>query len=93
MFAAARSALGDPEPRSILHVGDDWAADVVGASAVGWRTAWLTTRPDGSPLPASERDGSLDPDLELTSLGALEGRLADPPRDARASAQDRAVAG
>jgi FMN phosphatase YigB (HAD superfamily) len=93
MFEAARSALGDPEPRSILHVGDDWAADVVGASAVGWRTAWLTTRPDGSPLPASERDGSLDPDLELTSLGALEGRLADPPRAARAGAQDRAVAG
>ena len=93
MFEAARSALGDPEPRSILHVGDDWAADVVGASAVGWRTAWLTTRPDGSPLPVSERDGSLDPDLELTSLGALEGRLADPPRAARAGAQDRAVAG
>ena len=76
IFEAARSALGAPDPGSILHVGDDWAADVVGARAAGWRTAWLTTRPEESPLPASDRDGSPDPDLELASLDELEAHLA-----------------
>lgn len=75
IFEAARSALGDPEPGSILHVGDDWAADIAGAGALGWRTAWLTVRPDGSPLPASERGGTLEPDLELASLAELEDHL------------------
>jgi putative hydrolase of the HAD superfamily len=75
IFKAARAALGSPEPGAILHVGDDWAADVVGASAMGWQTAWLTTRPAGSPLPESERDGSVDPDLELASLSELEAHL------------------
>jgi len=76
IFEAARSAMGNPEPGSILHVGDDWAADVVGANAMGWRTARLMTRPVGSPLPDSERDGSVDPDLELASLDELEAHLA-----------------
>ncbi|HEY8988077.1 MAG TPA: HAD hydrolase-like protein, partial [Candidatus Limnocylindrales bacterium] len=56
-------------------VGDDWAADIVGASAAGWRTAWLTERPPDTPLPTSERDESVRPDLELTGLGELESRL------------------
>jgi len=93
IFEAARSALGDPEPRSILHVGDDWAADIVGASAVGWRTAWLASRPAESPLPASDRDGSFDPDLELASVGELEAHLSTRPRSGRQpSERDRAVA-
>jgi FMN phosphatase YigB (HAD superfamily) len=75
IFAAARRELGDPEPGAILHVGDDWAADVVGAWAAGWRTAWLAERPPDTPLPTSERDGSVQPDLELTALGELESRL------------------
>lgn len=79
IFAAARAALGSPDPASILHVGDDWAADIAGASAVGWRTAWLTTRPDDSPLPASERDGTIDPDLVIESLGELEAHLPTIP--------------
>jgi HAD superfamily hydrolase (TIGR01549 family) len=83
IFDAARSALGDPDPGSILHVGDDWAADIAGASSVGWRTAWLSSRPDGSPLPLSERDGSTEPDIELSSITDLEGRLdAAAPRSA-----------
>ena len=45
IFAAARDALGDPVPSEILHVGDDWAADVVGAKRAGWRAAWLASRP------------------------------------------------
>ena len=93
IFEAARSALGNPDPGSILHVGDDWAADIVGASAVGWRTAWLAARPDESPLPTSDRDGSLDPDLELASLDELEAHLAKPLRLAdKPSERDQAVA-
>jgi putative hydrolase of the HAD superfamily len=77
IFEAARIALGMPEPGSILHVGDDWAADVAGAHAVGWRTAWLTTRPEESPLPSSERDDdSFEPDLVLGSIAELEAHLA-----------------
>jgi HAD superfamily hydrolase (TIGR01509 family) len=76
IFAAARSALGDLEPAAILHVGDDWAADVAGAAAVGWRTAWLAGRPADTPLPTSERDDRIRPDLELSSLAELEDRLA-----------------
>jgi FMN phosphatase YigB (HAD superfamily) len=71
IFAAARQALGDPEPGSILHVGDDWAADVVGAKRAGWRAAFLSDRPPDSPLPGSERDETVAADLELDRLGDL----------------------
>ncbi len=43
--AARARGMAPPLPGTILHVGDDWAADVVGASRVGWRAAWLRTRP------------------------------------------------
>jgi HAD superfamily hydrolase (TIGR01509 family) len=75
IFAAARAALGDPDPASILHVGDDWAADVVGAKQAGWRAAWLRDRPLDSPLPGSVRDDSVVPDLELNRLAELEEAL------------------
>jgi HAD superfamily hydrolase (TIGR01509 family) len=77
IFAAARLALGDPEPSAILHVGDDWAADVVGAREAGWRTAYLLGRPRDSPLPGSERDDdpALLPDLELAELDDIEAGL------------------
>ena len=65
MFAAARAALGDPDPAAILHVGDDWAADVAGAAAAGWRTAWVTRRPADTPLPTSEREPGAAADLEI----------------------------
>ncbi len=76
IFAAAREALGGPPPDRILHVGDDWAADVVGAKAAGWRVAYLLARPADSPLPLSERVDGPAPDLELASLDDLEGALA-----------------
>jgi len=75
IFAAAREALGAPLPERILHVGDDWAADVVGAKRAGWRAAWLANRPGDSPLPGSERDGSVEPDAVLLSLGELEAAI------------------
>jgi len=80
IFAATRTALGDLDPGAILHVGDDWAADVAGAAAAGWRTAWLAERPADTPLPTSERDDRVRPDLELASLDELEGRLAPATR-------------
>lgn len=75
IFAAARSALGDPEPGSILHVGDDWAADVLGAVAVGWRVAWVRDRPADSPLPSSVPDASVEPEFVLASVADLERAL------------------
>ncbi len=71
IFAAARDALGSPAPSRILHVGDDWAADVVGAKRAGWRAAWLANRPPDSPLPGSERDDSVEADAVLASLDDL----------------------
>jgi FMN phosphatase YigB (HAD superfamily) len=76
IFEAARAALGDPDPATILHVGDDWAADVVGAKRAGWRAAWLAERPADSPLPGSVRDDAVTADLELARLEELEAGLA-----------------
>ena len=75
IFETARSALGGPATASMLHVGDDWAADIVGAARMGWRTAWIRERPAGTPLPTSAPDDSVHPDLELASVHELEGRL------------------
>ena len=78
IFRAAEAALGLPGGGSaILHVGDDWAADVVGASQAGWRTAYLRNRQVDSPLPTSEPgDGlvsgiAVTPDLEIDELAEL----------------------
>ena len=56
IFRAAQAALGLEEQAGaqILHVGDDWAADVVGAANAGWRTAYLRNRQEDTPLPTSE---------------------------------------
>jgi putative hydrolase of the HAD superfamily len=81
IFRAAESALGlDGTDRArILHVGDDWAADVVGAHGAGWRTAYLAARPEDSPLPSSVADGSVVADLEVSSLDALAASLGTAP--------------
>lgn len=76
IFAAARSALGDPAPASILHVGDDWAADVVGAKQAGWRACYLAVRPADSPLPGSERDDAVVADLEVHALAHVPAAIA-----------------
>lgn len=75
IFHAAREALGGPDPSSVLHVGDDWAADVVGAKGVGWRAAYLRDRPGDSPLPGSEPDASVEADAVLDRLGDLDAAL------------------
>jgi HAD superfamily hydrolase (TIGR01509 family) len=71
IFAAALDALGGPPADRVLHVGDDWAADVVGAKGAGWRAAYLDARPHDSPLPASDRDATVVADLELSRLDEL----------------------
>jgi FMN phosphatase YigB (HAD superfamily) len=75
MFRAAEAQLGGIEPGAILHVGDDWIGDVVGAKRAGWRAAYLHARPQGSPLPLSVRDEQVEADLELDRLTDLEARL------------------
>jgi len=82
IFTAAHAALGGPPVDTILHVGDDWAADVVGANSAGWRTAYVRSRPVDTPLPTSRRDASIVPDVEVTSIADLEAgidRLGLPP--------------
>jgi HAD superfamily hydrolase (TIGR01509 family) len=75
MFAATEAALG-MEPGVILHVGDDWTADIVGARRAGWLAAYLTSRPADSPLPASTPNDEVQPDLVLDRLADLEAFLA-----------------
>jgi FMN phosphatase YigB (HAD superfamily) len=80
IFRAAEAALapaGAPPlaPDTILHVGDDWAADVLGGSRAGWRVAWLRARPADSPLPGSEPDGTAEPDFVIDRLADLEAAL------------------
>ena len=83
IFRAAEAALGlggDAGGR-ILHVGDDWAADVVGAANAGWRTAYLRNRQEDTPLPTSEPGDDLvggarvTPDLVIDELADLDQHL------------------
>lgn len=80
IFEHARSAL-DVDAASLLHVGDDWAADIVGALGAGWRAAYLIDHQADTPLPTSARSGHATPDLELHRLADVDDGLADPPRE------------
>ncbi|MEU9290066.1 HAD family hydrolase [Streptomyces sp. NPDC048275] len=53
-FAAVEHASG-LGPGQLLHVGDSLRADVAGAAAAGWHTAWLDRRMAGGPLMTSAR--------------------------------------
>ena len=78
IFAAAASALALP-PGQLLHVGDDWAADVVGGRSAGWHVAYLRGHQGDTPLPTSERGhAGAEPDLELDDLGELLAALEQP---------------
>lgn len=59
-------------PDRILHVGDDWAADVVGASRAGWHVAYLRDRQADTPLPTSSPEPDVVPDLAIDQLVDLE---------------------
>lgn len=57
IFAAAAAALG-VMPAEILHVGDNWEADVLGARAAGFRAVQI----------ARGQEGSVDQISSLTDL-------------------------
>jgi HAD superfamily hydrolase (TIGR01549 family) len=87
IFRAAEAAIGmEARPGAILHVGDDWAADVVGARGAGWRAAHVRGRQADTPLPTSEPgDSMLDgaavaADLEIDELSELDEHVALAPR-------------
>ena len=75
IFREAEAALGW-QGTAILHVGDDWAADIVGAKRAGWLAGYLRDRQGASPLPASRPDQSVVADLQVDSLEQLEAALA-----------------
>jgi HAD superfamily hydrolase (TIGR01509 family) len=77
IFREAETLLGLSAER-ILHVGDDWAADIVGAAGAGLRTAYLLGQQGDTPLPTSVRDDQVVPDLELHRLADLPRHLVDP---------------
>ena len=70
IFAVAATALGTLGER-ILHVGDDWWADVVGAKQAGWLAAYLRDQQGDSPLPSSAPDDSVRADLVIDRLRDL----------------------
>jgi FMN phosphatase YigB (HAD superfamily) len=72
--------LLDVPPATILHVGDDWAADIVGAKEAGWRAAYLRTEAGSSPLPESRPDDRVRADLVLDRLADVESAVARRPR-------------
>jgi FMN phosphatase YigB (HAD superfamily) len=74
IFRVAAELLAAP-PERLLHVGDDWAADVVGARAAGWNAAYLRRPPGESPLPESAPDDRVVADLLLDELADLEPAL------------------
>lgn len=76
-----RAAAGEARAPAILHVGDDWAADIVGASEAGWRTAYLRDRQHDTPLPTSQRGAGVHyanagapvtADIEIDELSELD---------------------
>ena len=72
IFDVAQRALDIDDATRILHVGDDWAADVVGAKNAGWRAAYLDNGVTDSPLPSSARTDGIAADIEITQLAQLE---------------------
>jgi len=74
IFEAALAALA-VAPDEALHVGDDLAADVAGAAALGIRTVWIT-RCVGDPEAARARTPHARPDFVVRDLAELEAILA-----------------
>ncbi len=72
IFEAALAGLG-VRPDEALHVGDNLAADIVGAASLGIRTVWVT-RCVADPAAARARAPDARPDWivrDLAELGAI----------------------
>jgi FMN phosphatase YigB (HAD superfamily) len=74
IFAVAEHELGAPG-HAILHVGDDWMADVVGAKRAGWRAGFLRDQPQDWPRQAVEGADGIAPDLEIRHVADLEAAI------------------
>jgi HAD superfamily hydrolase (TIGR01549 family) len=70
IFAHALAAVGAPGPA--IHIGDSWAADIVGARGVGWRAIWFgpKTSPVDDPQISAARDAT-EARAALTRWGVL----------------------
>lgn len=68
IFAAACAAL-DCRPDEVMHIGDDWQADVCGARAAGLHSAWI--RRGEAPVDAEGAPPADGHHLELPDLLAL----------------------
>lgn len=75
IFAAAARLLG-AAPERILHVGDDWAADVVGATRAGWHAAYVRNAQGDTPLPTSAPGAEAAADLIVDRLAEIEPEIA-----------------
>ncbi len=69
IFRAVLEALGTA-PEETLHVGDNLAADVGGAAAIGMRTAWVTRRVADPERRLREHEGPA-PDHQIHDLTEL----------------------
>ncbi len=61
MFRAGLALLGDPDPATVVMIGDNHHADVAGAAAVGLRAAWVAS--DDQPEPEPHVAALRGPDL------------------------------
>lgn len=69
IFRAVLGAL-DLAPEEVLHVGDNLAADVAGAAALGLRTAWVTRRVPKA-AEALARHKGVQPDHVVADLAEI----------------------
>jgi putative hydrolase of the HAD superfamily len=78
IFEIAAVELGVASGPAILHVGDDPGADVVGAQALGWRTALVRIKPEHSSLPMAPAVAVV-PDMQIDTVLDLEAALGLQP--------------
>lgn len=69
IFTHAKELMGNPEPASVLMVGDNPIADIGGGKQAGFYTCWLNRF--NATLPAG-----ITADLEVQSLAELEAALS-----------------
>jgi FMN phosphatase YigB (HAD superfamily) len=74
IFETAARQLDAASGPAILHVGDDPGADVLGAQALGWRTALVRLKPADSSLPVAP-PVVVAPDIEIDTVLDLEAAL------------------
>lgn len=72
-YAAVLARLGDPDPASVLYVGDRVDNDVLPALAAGMRVCWLRRGPWGQ---LQDLPDDIAADLALEGLGELPELLA-----------------